>query len=71
MGTTLVPVSFIEDELTIRPHTASHAEDIGRAISIREFAGDRHVRIYVIDETDEYYIQRLDKERSFIEGPKV
>ena len=45
MGTTTKTISFFSDEITIRPHSASKAEYLDRAVTLREFAAGRPITL--------------------------
>ena len=45
MGTTTKTISFFSDEITIRPHSASKAEWLERAVTLREFAAGRPITL--------------------------
>jgi hypothetical protein len=69
MGTSLKPVLFFSDEITIEPHTATHAKHLGRAISIRQFVGEQRARLEQVEETGDYLVTRADG--AFIQGKET
>ena len=86
MGTTTHSIKFFSDEITIRPHTATHLRDIDRPVSIREFAAGRPVSLEQIDSANnpamigEYIVRAFDwggdirgtwHRQDFIQGPEV
>jgi hypothetical protein len=62
------PVSFASDRITIVPHTATDADDIGKAIPLRVFAGARPVSVYKLGNGDLLF-RLIDGQ--FIEGPEL
>jgi len=72
MGMTLTPIRFFSDEITIKPHTATHARFLDRRVSIREFANGRPCSLDRCDENGEYVVYvRTRMGREFMEGPEV
>jgi hypothetical protein len=63
-------VSFFTDDIKIIAHTATHADDIGKPISVREFAQGQPVSLYTMHNGDLMLI-RNDAHRTFIEGPEM
>ncbi len=76
MGTSVKPIMFFDVNIKIKPHTASHAADVGRTITIQEFAQGMPVALYQ-DESGEYYAERRGGDmgernvEAFIHGPEV
>jgi hypothetical protein len=69
MGTSLKPILFFSDTITIEPHTATYAKHVGTPISIRQFAGEQRVRLEQVEETQEYVVTRADG--AFIQGAEA
>lgn len=53
MGTTLKPVPFFDDQIRIKPHTASAANFIGWPVTLAEFADGMPCSLYEIPERGE------------------
>jgi len=62
------PLMFVSPDITIVPHTATSADDIGKAIPLTLFAGARRVSAYKMDNGDLLF--RLP-DGQFIEGPEL
>lgn len=76
MGTSVKPIMLFDVNIKIKPHTASRAADIGRVMTIQEFAQGMPVALYE-DENGEYYAERRGggmgelSVEAFIQGPEV
>lgn len=68
MGTTMTPVAFFSEDITLIPHTATKAGHIDRPVSIKEFAAGRPVSLYTVEETGDYLVRTIGNE--FMEGPE-
>lgn len=66
MGISLKPIPFYTDNIRIRPHTATDAHHLGRAVSLREFAAGRACSLYIIEETGELHAETGTR---FMTGP--
>jgi len=72
MSRSLEIVHFFSDEITIEPHTATSASDIGRPVSIREFAAGKPVCLWRDIDNGEYEVRRGKFPCvQFIAGPEV
>lgn len=63
-------VPYFSDDIKIIAHTATHAEHIGKPVSVREFANGQPVSLYTMHNGDLMLI-RNDAQRTFIEGPET
>jgi hypothetical protein len=78
MSTTLKPIAFFSDEIEIEPHSATHADHVGRRVSIREFAKGRPCSLSEVVETGELRAVicsqhgngRFSSTGEFMEGPE-
>lgn len=69
MALTVRSISFFDDSITIRPHTASLARHLAKPVSVRGFADGGPVSLSLIEETGDYLVTRPDG--TFMEGPEV
>jgi hypothetical protein len=68
-------ILFFDPSIKINVHSALHCEDVGRTLSIEEFAGNDAVALYELENGD-YRIVAMPNKRSplnarFIEGAEV
>ena len=68
MGYSITSIPFFTDDITITPHSASKAEHLGKALSIREFCNGHPCRLLLNEDTGEYTFELLDK--TFATGPE-
>lgn len=74
MGKTLTPIMFFSDEITIVPHTATHAKFIDRKVSVAEFAAGSLCKLLKVEGTDEYVFTKGTlgtPSGEFVEGPEA
>ena len=68
MGHSLTPINFCDDRLSIRPHTATEAINLGKRITLRKFAGNSECSVSKRDDNGEFIFR---KGGAFVEGPAV
>ena len=69
MGYSTVSIPFFNQDIAIKPHTATSGKYIGCKITIGQFCGKQRGSLEQIQETGEYIVRRQDGE--VIEGPEV
>lgn len=62
------PLMFFDERIQIGVHTATHARDVGRVMSIREFAPAGFVGVYQLSNGDLLVQTRTGE---FIEGEEM
>lgn len=71
MGKTYTIPTFFDADITIVPHSATHARHLGREVTIEQFAQGRPVKLLICDETGELTAQCGQyPDIEFIEGPE-
>lgn len=70
MSTTLAPVPFFADTITLDVDTASKARHVGRRVTLSEFAAGDPISLYRIEEADCRFVA-YNAKREFIEGDSV
>jgi len=69
MGYSTINIPFFTDDITIKPHTATHAKWLNQKVSVKRFSKGERVGLEQIVENKEYIIRNMHGE--FIQGPEV
>ena len=68
MGYGLTMVPFFTDDITIEPHTATHAKHIGHRVSIAQFAKGRPVSL---SKRDDNGVTPIEPRRVALSAPRT
>lgn len=68
------PILFFDDSIKIKPHSATRKEDVGKVMTIAEFANGAPISLHKTVDDELFAVvnnKRLPGPNRFIQGPEV